>query len=84
MCNCSFDESDKIEIVFFTRIFGFLFVESHHMLKRSCLDVFIGIDIDKFNHCCSVINSDGEILLDHGFGVGLKSYFYQCQASLKS
>lgn len=41
MCNCSFDESDKIEIVFFTRIFGFLFVESHHMLKRSCLDIFI-------------------------------------------
>jgi len=32
---------------------------------------FIGIDVGKFNHCCSVINSDGECLLDHGFEVGL-------------
>lgn len=28
---------------------------------------FIGIDVGKFNHCCSVINSDGEILLDPFF-----------------
>lgn len=28
---------------------------------------FIGIDVGKFNHCCSVINSDGECLLDPFF-----------------
>ncbi len=28
---------------------------------------FIGIDVGKFNHCCAVLNSDGEVLVEPFF-----------------
>lgn len=37
------------------------------MLKGSIFMFFIGIDVGKFNHCCCVMNSEGEVLVEPFF-----------------
>lgn len=53
-------------------------VTSH--LKGRVFMFYIGIDVGKFNHCCAVMNSEGEVLIEPFFfennSVGFDSLFH--------